>query len=72
VGDAAFQQKCLARIDEFRRRKTIVYVSHSPASVRELCTRALLLHEGVLLADGTPDQILAVYGELLHQPVGTS
>ena len=72
VGDAGFQQKCLTRIDEFRRRKTIIYVSHSAASVRELCNRALLLHEGVLLADGPPDQVLAEYSELLHQAVGTN
>jgi len=69
VGDAAFQQKCLARIDEFRRRKTIIYVSHSAASVRELCTRALLLHEGTLVADGPPDQVLAEYSELLQHAV---
>jgi len=69
VGDAAFQQKCLARIDEFRRRKTIVYVSHSAASVRQLCSRALLLHGGVLLADGRPDDVMARYEELLQQPV---
>ena len=70
VGDAAFQQKCLARIDEFRRRKTIVYVSHAAATVRGLCSRALLLHEGVLVADGPPDQVIARYEELLQQPVG--
>jgi ABC-type polysaccharide/polyol phosphate transport system ATPase subunit len=69
VGDAGFQQKCLTRIDEFRRRKTIIYVSHSAASVRELCNRALLLHEGVLLADGPPDQVLAEYTELLQHAV---
>jgi ABC-type polysaccharide/polyol phosphate transport system ATPase subunit len=69
VGDAAFQQKCLARIDEFRRRKTIVYVSHSAASVHELCTRALLLHEGTLVADGPPDQVLAEYSDLLQHAV---
>jgi lipopolysaccharide transport system ATP-binding protein len=71
VGDAAFQQKCIARIDEFRRRKTIIYVSHSAASVRELCTRALLLHEGVLVADGLPDQVLAEYSGLLQHAVET-
>ncbi len=71
VGDAAFQQKCLARIDDFRRRgKTIVYVSHDAGSVRQLCSRALLLHEGVLLADSTPDQVLALYGDVLQRPVG--
>lgn len=68
VGDAAFQRKCLVRIDEFRRRKTIVYVSHSAASVRELCSRALLLHEGMLLADGPVNEVMARYEELLQQP----
>jgi ABC-type polysaccharide/polyol phosphate transport system ATPase subunit len=67
VGDAAFQQKCLARIEEFRKAgKSIVYVSHSAGSVRQLCSRAILLHEGHLLADGTPDQILEEYGEILQ------
>jgi len=36
--------------------------------VSQLCTRALLLHEGVLLADGPPDQVLARYEDVLHQP----
>jgi lipopolysaccharide transport system ATP-binding protein len=71
VGDAAFQQKCLARIDDFRQHKTIIYVSHSAASVRDLCSRAILLHGGTLVADGPPDQVLAEYGELLqHAAVG--
>ncbi len=70
VGDAAFRVKCLARMDEFRKNKTIVYVSHADGFVREMCTRALLVHEGVLLADGPPDQVLAQYDELLqHHPV---
>jgi lipopolysaccharide transport system ATP-binding protein len=69
VGDAAFQQKCLARIDDFRRRKTIIYVSHSTASVRQLCNRALLLDRGVLVADGCPDDVMARYEELLQQPM---
>jgi ABC-type polysaccharide/polyol phosphate transport system ATPase subunit len=69
IGDAMFQQKCLARIDNFRRSgKTIIYVSHSAASVRELCTRALLLHEGVLLADGPVEEVLHRYEEILHPP----
>ena len=69
VGDASFQEKCSARIEDFRRHgKTIVYVSHSAASVRQLCSRALLLHEGTLVAAGPTDQVLARYDELLHQP----
>jgi ABC-type polysaccharide/polyol phosphate transport system ATPase subunit len=71
VGDAAFQQKCTARIDEFHQRsKTIVFVSHDMNSVRQLCQRVLLLHDGVLLADGPPEQVVARYEELLRQPVG--
>ena len=70
VGDAAFQQKCLGRINEFRRRdKTIVFVSHDMGSIRRLCQRALLLHNGVLVADGQPEQVVARYEELLRQPV---
>jgi ABC-type polysaccharide/polyol phosphate transport system ATPase subunit len=73
VGDAAFQQKCMARIDDFRQRgKTIIYVSHSMVSVQQLCTRALLLHQGVLMADGSTSEIYAKYEEMLHQPVGAS
>ncbi len=70
VGDAAFQQKCLARISEFRQRgKTIVFVSHDMGSIRRLCQRVLLLHNGVLVADGQPEQVVARYEELLRQPV---
>jgi lipopolysaccharide transport system ATP-binding protein len=72
VGDAAFQQKCITRIEDFRnRRKTIVYVSHAMSSVQQLCTRALLLHQGVLVKDGSPDEVLDKYNETLLQPVGT-
>ena len=70
VGDASFQQKCMARIDEFRqRRKTIVLVSHDLASVRKLCQRVLLIQNGRIRADGTPAEVLDSYVEF-HQPIG--
>lgn len=73
VGDAAFQLKCLARIDDFRKRgKTIVFVSHDPGAVRRLCRRALLIHDGTLLADGPADAILERYEEVLKQPVAVT
>jgi|HubBroStandDraft_6_1064221.scaffolds.fasta_scaffold232425_2 ABC-type polysaccharide/polyol phosphate transport system ATPase subunit len=69
VGDAAFRQKCSARIDEFRQRgKTIVFVSHDLGAVRQLCHRVLWIHHGMLLGDGPADQIVAQYEELLHRP----
>ena len=72
VGDATFQQKCIARIDDFRRRgKTIVFVSHSAASIRMICQRAILIHDGRIVQDGPADQVLVRYEELAQQPVGT-
>ena len=64
VGDESFQQKCLARIEDFRRRgKTIIVVSHDLESVRKLCRRTLLIGEGVLLFDGPPDEGVMRYHE---------
>ena len=69
VGDQQFQEKSIKRIEDFRNRgKTIVFVSHSAASIQQLCTRALLLHDGVLMYDGAPDQTIAKYNEVQHQP----
>lgn len=62
VGDGPFQTKCLARIEEFRLRgKTIVYVSHDMTAVQNLCHRALLIQNGVIAADGSPEEVVAIY-----------
>jgi lipopolysaccharide transport system ATP-binding protein len=72
VGDAAFQRKCIARIEEFRSRgKTLIFVSHAIQSVIQLCPRALLLHKGELLADGPVREIAERYEELTRAPVAT-
>ena len=69
VGDQPFQVKSMERIENFRKQgKTIVFVSHSALSVKQLCTRALLLDEGRLISDGPPDQVLDRYSELLQHP----
>jgi ABC-type polysaccharide/polyol phosphate transport system ATPase subunit len=65
VGDEKFQKKCMQRIDEIRRRRcTIFYVSHSMESVKELCTRVLVLHHGSLVYDGAVEPGIAKYREL--------
>ena len=62
VGDEVFQQKCLGRIAAFQRAgKTIVFVSHSLDLVRRLCTRALWLEDGLLVADGAPQEVAERY-----------
>ena len=53
VGDAAFQQRCLNRIEEFGASgRTILYVSHHLPSVARLSTRTVLLNHGQVLFDG--------------------
>ncbi|HEY3297084.1 MAG TPA: ABC transporter ATP-binding protein [Armatimonadota bacterium] len=64
VGDAAFQEKCEAKIREFQRNgKTIIFVSHSTVSVRKVSTRAIWLDKGVLRMDGGVEEVLAAYTE---------
>ena len=69
VGDAAFQEKCLAKMQEFRSQGvTIVLVSHSMELVEEFCERALLLNGGGVLADGAPTEVVKRYTDLISHP----
>ena len=62
VGDAAFQQKCRGALAEFRRKGgSLLFVSHSPTSVAEVCTRAIWLDHGQLMLDGSANDILDAY-----------
>jgi lipopolysaccharide transport system ATP-binding protein len=63
VGDVAFQKKCLAKMDStiHQAGRTIVFVSHNMQAIRSLCSRALLLDRGSLIADGTVGDVLARY-----------
>jgi lipopolysaccharide transport system ATP-binding protein len=66
VGDAYFQHKCFARIREFQRAgATLLFVSHDPGAVKTLCDRAILLDQGNVIRDGTPDQVLDYYNALI-------
>jgi len=66
VGDAKFQRKCFAKIDEFRQSgKTILLVSHDANTVTSFCNRAILLEKGSLLADGEPGEITKRYLDVL-------
>lgn len=62
VGDAAFQFKCLNRVDELRDSgKTIVFISHDLNAVERLCGRVLLLERGQIVADGSPGEVIELY-----------
>jgi len=53
VGDAAFQQKCLGKMQDVGRGgRTVLFVSHNMAAITRLCPRTLLLRHGRLAFDG--------------------
>ena len=52
VGDAIFTQKCMRYIKKFKKKGTILFVSHDTSAVLSLCDRAILLEEGIKKADG--------------------
>jgi len=69
VGDELFQRKCFSRIEAIKNSgATILFVSHSGATVVELCDRAVLLDNGELLASGAPKAIVGKYQKLLYAP----
>ena len=68
VGDAEFQRKCLGKMgDVARGGRTVLFVSHNMAAVRSLCTRAMLLKDGTVAKQGTPDECVSTYLRL-YQP----
>jgi lipopolysaccharide transport system ATP-binding protein len=68
VGDAAFQKKCLGKMNEVARGgRTVLFVSHDLNAVNALCERALLLHEGALIREGLPRDVTAYYLDRANQ-----
>jgi len=67
VGDEAFQNKCTAKINEFREQgKTIVFVSHALGLVKSLCHRSLLLNEGKIVSIGDTEKVINDYLGILQ------
>ena len=67
VGDAAFQEKCLEKIEATKHSGvTILFVSHSSASVKQLCNRAIVLNEGRLVFEGSAAEATNFYTQSLH------
>jgi lipopolysaccharide transport system ATP-binding protein len=62
VGDIAFQERCLRKMDEVSTSgRTVLFVSHNLAAVRTLCSRAILLTEGRIHREGTTDEVIDQY-----------
>jgi len=62
VGDMAFQQKCLGKMEQVSRGgRTVLFVSHHLPSVQRLCTHGLFLQGGRVALVGTADQVVERY-----------
>lgn len=63
VGDAKFQAKCLRKMDSVAKSegRTVLFVSHNMAAVRQLCPRTILLDRGRIIADGPSIEITREY-----------
>ncbi|UCF68297.1 MAG: ATP-binding cassette domain-containing protein [Acidobacteriota bacterium] len=71
VGDAQFQKKCLGKMSDVAHHgRTVLFVSHNMQAVRQLCSRAIWLDEGKIVADGPASVVTGQY--LQNAPVGTS
>lgn len=62
VGDMKFQKKCLGKMgDEAKGGKTVLYVSHNMATIKNLCTRCIVLDKGKIIFDGDVEKAISVY-----------
>lgn len=66
VGDAYFQHKSFDRIRSFREAgTTLLIVSHDRQTIQSICDRAILLDQGKVAVEGTPESVMDYYSALL-------
>lgn len=62
VGDAEFQSKCLAKMQNVAGDgRTVIFVSHNLSAVRNLCTRGIVIEHGMVAFDGTSADAIDAY-----------
>ncbi len=62
VGDADFQQRCLAKMAEFRKLgKSMLIISHDMHTIRSVADRIVVLDRGKVLGTGAPGELVARY-----------
>jgi lipopolysaccharide transport system ATP-binding protein len=63
VGDAEFQKKCLGKMSDVSTNdgRTVLFVSHNMAAVRNLCTKGIVLQHGNIIYEGNSDESINYY-----------
>lgn len=63
VGDMAFQKKCLGKMGDAAEKegRTVLYVSHNMATIRNLCSRCVVLDKGRIVFDGDVEEAIEIY-----------
>lgn len=69
VGDMEFQKKCLGKMEEVSKSggRTILFVSHNLAQLKQICNSAVLLDKGNLIVKGRTDDVIRDYSELIYE-----
>ncbi|HEY4559638.1 MAG TPA: ABC transporter ATP-binding protein [Lysobacter sp.] len=68
VGDAAFQAKAMAKIEEILAQgTTLLFVGHDLNAVKAFCHRAMLLERGRIVMEGLPDEVITEYLLRVHR-----
>ena len=70
VGDAAFQKKCIGKMQDVAQHdgRTVLFVSHSVGSIRKLCTSVIWLKSGRLYKAGPTSDIIEAYMDEVYEP----
>ncbi len=62
VGDAEFQKKCLGKMDDVAKEgRTVLFVSHNMSAINRLCSHAILMNAGKVLAQGSTAEVTEKY-----------
>ena len=69
VGDARFKKKSYNKMKELisNKDRTVLIVSHSAQTLKELCTSILWLHDGEMKMLGDTDEVLAAYDDFMSK-----
>jgi lipopolysaccharide transport system ATP-binding protein len=68
VGDAAFQKKCLGKMDDMvHQGRTLLFVSHNMAAVQSLCDRVIWLRDGRVAEEGPSASVVSKYLQSTQQ-----